>query len=44
MCVFQEQNMMVTGGLTWWDDFVVVACYNFIDRQEEASWIKLAFL
>uniref|UniRef100_A0A672QSF7 Protein RIC1 homolog n=2 Tax=Sinocyclocheilus grahami TaxID=75366 RepID=A0A672QSF7_SINGR len=33
--VTQEQNMMVTGGLTWWDDFVVVACYNFIDRQEE---------
>uniref|UniRef100_A0A8C1N4Q6 Protein RIC1 homolog n=1 Tax=Cyprinus carpio TaxID=7962 RepID=A0A8C1N4Q6_CYPCA len=30
-----EQNMTVTGGLTWWDDFVVVACYNFIDRQEE---------
>uniref|UniRef100_A0A8C1ZMG5 Protein RIC1 homolog n=1 Tax=Cyprinus carpio TaxID=7962 RepID=A0A8C1ZMG5_CYPCA len=33
--VTQEQNMTVTGGLTWWDDFVVVACYNFIDRQEE---------
>uniref|UniRef100_A0A8C2DG13 Protein RIC1 homolog n=1 Tax=Cyprinus carpio TaxID=7962 RepID=A0A8C2DG13_CYPCA len=31
----REQNMTVTGGLTWWDDFVVVACYNFIDRQEE---------
>uniref|UniRef100_A0A672LCY3 Protein RIC1 homolog n=1 Tax=Sinocyclocheilus grahami TaxID=75366 RepID=A0A672LCY3_SINGR len=31
----QEQNMTVTGGLTWWNDFVVVACYNFIDRQEE---------
>uniref|UniRef100_A0A8C2I3N5 Protein RIC1 homolog n=1 Tax=Cyprinus carpio TaxID=7962 RepID=A0A8C2I3N5_CYPCA len=34
-CVFQEQNMTVTGGLAWWNDFVVVACYNFIDRQEE---------
>uniref|UniRef100_A0A672L810 Protein RIC1 homolog n=1 Tax=Sinocyclocheilus grahami TaxID=75366 RepID=A0A672L810_SINGR len=33
--VTQEQNMTVTGGLTWWNDFVVVACYNFIDRQEE---------
>uniref|UniRef100_A0A672LAQ6 Protein RIC1 homolog n=1 Tax=Sinocyclocheilus grahami TaxID=75366 RepID=A0A672LAQ6_SINGR len=31
----REQNMTVTGGLTWWNDFVVVACYNFIDRQEE---------
>uniref|UniRef100_A0A8C1SMT5 Protein RIC1 homolog n=1 Tax=Cyprinus carpio TaxID=7962 RepID=A0A8C1SMT5_CYPCA len=30
-----EQNMTVTGGLAWWNDFVVVACYNFIDRQEE---------
>ncbi|XP_051732779.1 guanine nucleotide exchange factor subunit RIC1 isoform X3 [Ctenopharyngodon idella] len=33
--VTQEQNMAVTGGLAWWNDFVVVACYNFIDRQEE---------
>ncbi|XP_030623173.1 guanine nucleotide exchange factor subunit RIC1 isoform X2 [Chanos chanos] len=31
----REQNMTVTGGLAWWNDFVVVACYNFIDRQEE---------
>uniref|UniRef100_A0A8C7J3D5 Protein RIC1 homolog n=1 Tax=Oncorhynchus kisutch TaxID=8019 RepID=A0A8C7J3D5_ONCKI len=30
-----EQNMTVTGGLVWWNGFVVVACYNFIDRQEE---------
>uniref|UniRef100_A0A672J5A0 Protein RIC1 homolog n=1 Tax=Salarias fasciatus TaxID=181472 RepID=A0A672J5A0_SALFA len=30
-----EQNMMVTGGLAWWNDFVVVACYNFIDQQEQ---------
>uniref|UniRef100_A0A8C7K8I1 Protein RIC1 homolog n=1 Tax=Oncorhynchus kisutch TaxID=8019 RepID=A0A8C7K8I1_ONCKI len=30
-----EQNMTVTGGLAWWNDFVVVACYNFTDRQEE---------
>uniref|UniRef100_W5UAU8 Protein RIC1 homolog n=1 Tax=Ictalurus punctatus TaxID=7998 RepID=W5UAU8_ICTPU len=33
--ITQEQSMTVTGGLTWWNDFVVVACYNFIDRQEE---------
>ncbi|XP_056099611.1 guanine nucleotide exchange factor subunit RIC1-like isoform X1 [Rhinichthys klamathensis goyatoka] len=33
--VTQEQNMAVTGGLAWWNDFVVIACYNFIDRQEE---------
>ncbi|XP_029548146.1 RAB6A-GEF complex partner protein 1 isoform X1 [Salmo trutta] len=33
--ITQEQNMTVTGGLVWWKGFVVVACYNFIDRQEE---------
>ncbi|XP_024155255.1 guanine nucleotide exchange factor subunit RIC1 isoform X3 [Oryzias melastigma] len=29
------QNMTVTGGLAWWNDFVVVACYNFTDQQEQ---------
>ncbi|KAM9794413.1 guanine nucleotide exchange factor subunit RIC1 isoform X2 [Syngnathus typhle] len=33
--ITQEQNMAVTGGLAWWNDFVVVACYNFIDQQEQ---------
>ncbi|XP_076020139.1 guanine nucleotide exchange factor subunit RIC1 isoform X2 [Genypterus blacodes] len=33
--ITQEQNMTVTGGLAWWNDFVVVSCYNFIDQQEE---------
>ncbi|XP_029108602.1 guanine nucleotide exchange factor subunit RIC1 isoform X2 [Scleropages formosus] len=33
--ITQEQNMTVTGGLVWWNDFIVVACYNFIDQQEE---------
>uniref|UniRef100_A0A8C9Z7L0 Protein RIC1 homolog n=1 Tax=Sander lucioperca TaxID=283035 RepID=A0A8C9Z7L0_SANLU len=33
--ITQEQNMTVTGGLAWWKDFVVVACYNFIDQQEQ---------
>ncbi|KAL1253507.1 hypothetical protein QQF64_018200, partial [Cirrhinus molitorella] len=33
--VTQEQNMMVTGGLAWWNEFIVIACYNFIERQEE---------
>lgn len=35
--VFQEQNMAVTGGLAWWNDFIVLACYNLIDQQEEVS-------
>ncbi|XP_029024452.1 guanine nucleotide exchange factor subunit RIC1 isoform X2 [Betta splendens] len=33
--ITQEQNMTVTGGLAWWNDFVVVACYNFMDQQEQ---------
>ncbi|XP_036017456.1 guanine nucleotide exchange factor subunit RIC1 isoform X1 [Mus musculus] len=33
--ITQEQNMIVTGGLAWWDDFMVLACYNLSDRQEE---------
>nr|XP_034362351.1 RAB6A-GEF complex partner protein 1 isoform X3 [Arvicanthis niloticus] len=31
----REQNMIVTGGLAWWNDFMVLACYNLSDRQEE---------
>ncbi|XP_078252066.1 guanine nucleotide exchange factor subunit RIC1 isoform X1 [Rhinoraja longicauda] len=33
--ITQEQNMAVTGGLAWWNDFIVLACYNLIDQQEE---------
>uniref|UniRef100_A0A8C9JQ58 Guanine nucleotide exchange factor subunit RIC1 n=1 Tax=Panthera tigris altaica TaxID=74533 RepID=A0A8C9JQ58_PANTA len=33
--ITQEQNMIVTGGLAWWNDFVVLACYNISDHQEE---------
>lgn len=40
----QEQNMTVTGGLAWWKDFIVVACYNFIDQQEEAREIDVHWL
>lgn len=29
--------MAVTGGLAWWNDFIVLACYNLIDQQEEVS-------
>ncbi|XP_021108680.1 RAB6A-GEF complex partner protein 1 [Heterocephalus glaber] len=36
--ITQEQNMIVTGGLAWWNDFVVLACYNISDRQEEVSF------
>ncbi|MBZ3870150.1 RAB6A-GEF complex partner protein 1 [Sciurus carolinensis] len=33
--ITQEQNMIVTGGLAWWNDFMVLACYNISDHQEE---------
>ncbi|XP_041080564.1 guanine nucleotide exchange factor subunit RIC1-like isoform X2 [Polyodon spathula] len=33
--ITQEHNMMVTGGLAWWNDFIVIACYNLIAQQEE---------
>uniref|UniRef100_A0A8C8SUW8 Guanine nucleotide exchange factor subunit RIC1 n=1 Tax=Pelusios castaneus TaxID=367368 RepID=A0A8C8SUW8_9SAUR len=33
--ITQEQNMIVTGGIAWWNDFIVLACYNLSDRQEE---------
>lgn len=32
--------MIVTGGLAWWNDFIVLACYNISDRQEE---VRLVF-
>lgn len=35
--------MTVTGGLAWWNDFVVVACYNFTDQQEQVR-LKRHFL
>ncbi|KAK2191888.1 hypothetical protein NP493_43g02028 [Ridgeia piscesae] len=31
----QEQDMMVTGGLTWWKDFICAACYNLLDQRDE---------
>lgn len=32
--------MIVTGGLAWWNDFIVLACYNISDRQEEVSFFS----
>lgn len=33
--------MIVTGGLAWWNDFIVLACYNISDRQEEVRFWSL---
>ena len=27
--------MVVTGGLTWWKDFICTACYNLVDQRDE---------
>ena len=31
----QERDMVVTGGLTWWEDFICVACYNLQESRDE---------
>ncbi|XP_071952667.1 guanine nucleotide exchange factor subunit RIC1-like [Antedon mediterranea] len=33
--VSQENDMTVTGGLTWWRDFIVLACFNHYDERDE---------
>ena len=33
--IMQERDMVVTGGLTWWEDFVCVACYNLQESRDE---------
>ncbi|XP_070563112.1 guanine nucleotide exchange factor subunit RIC1-like isoform X2 [Ptychodera flava] len=31
----QEQDMVVNGGLCWWRDFIIVACYNLNESRDE---------
>ncbi|XP_060564510.1 guanine nucleotide exchange factor subunit RIC1-like isoform X1 [Ruditapes philippinarum] len=31
----QERDMVVSGGVTWWKDFICVACYNIIGHRDE---------
>lgn len=31
----QEHDMVVTGGLTWWKDFICTACYNIAEQRDE---------
>ncbi|XP_018113730.1 guanine nucleotide exchange factor subunit RIC1 isoform X4 [Xenopus laevis] len=33
--ITQEQNMVVSGGLSWWKEFIVLACFNLSEQQEE---------
>lgn len=34
LCEIQERDMLVTGGMTIWGGYVVIACYD-IDRCKE---------
>ncbi|CAH1775600.1 unnamed protein product [Owenia fusiformis] len=31
----QERDVVVSGGLTWWRDFLCLACYNLLDQRDE---------
>ncbi|XP_052775619.1 guanine nucleotide exchange factor subunit RIC1-like [Mya arenaria] len=31
----QERDMVVSGGMAWWKDFLCVACYNIIGQRDE---------
>ncbi|KAK7492934.1 hypothetical protein BaRGS_00015881 [Batillaria attramentaria] len=31
----QERDMVVSGGITWWKDFMVLACYNIPGQRDE---------
>nr|XP_033781566.1 RAB6A-GEF complex partner protein 1 isoform X2 [Geotrypetes seraphini] len=33
--ITQEQSMIVTGGLAWWNEFIILACYNLNDHHDE---------
>ena len=35
--VTQERDMSVSGGITWWRDFIVVGCYNHYESREEVG-------
>ena len=31
----QERDMVVTGGLSWWKDFICCACFNLSEQKDE---------
>lgn len=31
----QEKDFIVTGGLLWWEDFVIMGCYSLIQQSDE---------
>ena len=33
----QEHDMMVTGGMTWWKDYICAACFDITEQRDEVS-------
>lgn len=31
----QEKDFIVTGGLLWWDDFIIMGCYSLVQQSDE---------
>ena len=31
----QEKNVICRGGLTWWNNILIVGCYNFTEQVDE---------
>lgn len=31
----QEKDFIVTGGLLWWDDFLIMGCYSLVQKNDE---------
>lgn len=37
----QERDMVVSGGITWWNNFVCLACFNIQGQRDEVNKAKL---
>jgi len=35
--------LVVSGGMSWWKDFICVACYNIVGQRDEVSFIVLFY-
>ena len=33
----QEKELVVTGGLLWWKEFLIIGCYNLINNRSAAT-------
>ena len=35
--ITQERDMSVSGGLCWWREFIIAACFNHYESREEVG-------